>query len=228
MPVPPILEECSIDYRNCGSWKKSAEVGTTKHTEGYMRDYHGINKSEFSSSDQNKSARENQWLRKAEGKKGMINSKTLQGLNSLESVKGEMDAYNAATGTDGGVEARKNMDDKVCFGLLDQDTTNYGRYTRDKEMNWEYRQQQSEGSPFEAGVSEDCGHRMNLFTPYDGQDNVYSTIYGENKYQGDFIFVSDGISVYDYLTLPDISEDNTLINQDNPSSHMPIGINFSV
>ena len=32
----------------------------------------------------------------------------------------------------------------------------------------------------------------------------------------------------DYLTLPDISEDNTLINQDNPSSHMPVGINFSV
>merc|ERR1711879_1045074 len=104
----------------------------------------------------------------------------------------------------------------------------FGNLANEKSGKFDYRQEISEGNPFEAGVQEWCAHRMDLFNPYQGQ-NVYSTVYGNKKYQGDHILASEGILVYDYLTLPALgSDDDVLLNLENPSTHMPIGINFSI
>jgi len=238
MQVPPILEECSIDYRTCGSWQQQAEVGSRLHNDRYMKDFHGIDLSVHRSKDAiNANAEANQELRTAQGKKGgMINSKTLQGLNSLNAVQSEIDTSNKNTGGDGGIEAEKefirkggnNVNMVGMMGGNDDTAMNYRRYgDGDKRFEWDYRQEQQLKNPFDAGVGEDVGHKMNLFNPYEGQ-NVYSTVYKDNKLQGDFIFVSDGVSVYDYLTLPGVEEDNALLNQDNASAHMPIGVNFSI
>merc|ERR1712226_1342548 len=154
----------------------------------------------------------------------MINSKTLSGLNNLSSVVSEMEQKGDSGLKErqrGLLEGKEDISMSSYMHSDDNTKVNFRRYgDGDKRYQWDYRQEVSARNPFEAGVEEDCGHRMNLFNPYEGQ-SVYSTVYGDNKYQGDFIFVSDGIAVYDYLTLPGLEEDNALLNHDNPSSHLP-------
>merc|ERR1711981_1042336 len=95
----------------------------------------------------------------------------------------------------------------------------------------EYMSKIRRDDPFDAGVTDFVGHQMDLFTPY--PLNVYSSLYGgeDSKIQTDHIFCSNELRVYDFLTLPSVGEayENKLfVNAENPSDHLPVGINCLV